>query len=301
MRKQFADGIAGPPWHRSAIDSSSAGTASAPDRIASIPIDRTRSLDPQTKGEAMKSKLSRRNLLKGAALVGSVVPLAKAGITQARSISGEMPWSEGANDAPDGARGNGYRFFTPAEAAFIEAAVARLIPSDDLGPGAIEAHVPFFIDRQLAGKYGRGQTWYMQGPWADGSDTQGYQSRLGPADYYRAAIKAIEAHAQKALGGKSFAQLTPQQQDDLLRQLEDGKIELDGVSAKEFFTLLWQNTQEGFFSDPIYGGNRDMVGWKMIGFPGARYDYREFVAHNGKRIELSPVGLKGRPGWNPHG
>jgi hypothetical protein len=71
----------------------------------------------------------------------------------------------------------------------------------------------------------------------------------------------------------------------------------DGVKAKAFFELLLQNTPEGFFSDPIYGGNRDMVGWKLIGFPGARYDYRPYVDKHGAQLDLPPVGLKGRPGW----
>lgn len=248
----------------------------------------------------MSSKLSRRKLLTGAALVGSVAPLAAAGLTQARVVQGEMPWHEGAENAPEGASGGGYRFFTDAEAAFIHAAVGRLIPSDDLGPGAIEANVPFFLDRQLGGAYGRAQTWYMQGPWSAGLSTQGYQSRMTPAQLYRAAIKAIDDHATRQMGGKTFAQLDAKAQDDLLHGLEGGKIELPGVSAAQFFSLLWQNTVEGFFSDPIYGGNRDMVGWKLIGFPGARYDYREYLHHNGKRVELPPVALKGRPGWDPH-
>lgn len=248
----------------------------------------------------MSSKLSRRKLLTGAALVGAAAPLAAAGIGQARTVQGEVPWHEGANNAPEGASGAGWRFFTAAEAAFITAAVGRLIPKDDLGPGAVEANVPYFLDRQLAGAYGRAQSWYMQGPWDDGLSTQGYQSRLTPAQLYRAAIKAIDDHAGKSASGKSFAQLDAKVQDDMLHGLEDGKVELQGVSGKQFFTLLLQNTIEGFFSDPIYGGNRDMAGWKLIGFPGARYDYRDHLHHNGKRVALPPVGLKGRPGWDPH-
>ena len=96
--------------------------------------------------------------------------------------------------------------------------------------------------------------------------------------------------------GQTFAQLDAGKQDQLLKQLETGKIDLAGVSAQGFFALLWQNTVEGFFCDPIYGGNRDMVGWKLIGFPGARYDYRDFVGHNGRRLNFDPVGIKGRPG-----
>jgi gluconate 2-dehydrogenase gamma chain len=58
-----------------------------------------------------------------------------------------------------------------------------------------------------------------------------------------------------------------------------------------------QNTVEGFFSDPLYGGNKDMAGWKLIGFPGARYDYRPYVSRHGEKLDLEPVGIMGRSGW----
>jgi len=69
------------------------------------------------------------------------------------------------------------------------------------------------------------------------------------------------------------------------------------VSGQAFFDFLLQNTIEGFFWDPIYGGNRDMVGWKLIGFPGARYDYRPYVKKHNQRLDLAPVSIAGRPGW----
>ncbi len=186
-----------------------------------------------------------------------------------------------------------YIFFAPAEASFVNAAVARLIPADALGPGAPEAGVPVFIDRQLAGPFGDAVDWYMGGPWADGTEEQGYQSRLTPAGVYRAAISAIDAHTQRTFG-KAFAALTAAQQDDLLHALEDGKLELSGVSAATFFKLLWNNTQEGFFADPIYEGNRGFAGWNLIGYPGPRYNYVGAIRHYGERYPLPTVGLMGR-------
>ena len=85
----------------------------------------------------------------------------------------------------------------------------------------------------------------------------------------------------------------------MLRGLETGDIKLDKVKSKSFFEMLLQNTIEGFFSDPIYGGNRDMIGWKLIGFPGAHYDYRSYVKNHNERLSLAPVGIMGRPGWSP--
>ena len=84
----------------------------------------------------------------------------------------------------------------------------------------------------------------------------------------------------------------------MLKGLESGEIKLDGgVDSKSFFAMLLQNTKEGYFSDPIYGGNKDMAAWKMIGFPGAHYDYKEWVTRHGERVPYPPVGFKGRPGW----
>ena len=85
----------------------------------------------------------------------------------------------------------------------------------------------------------------------------------------------------------------------MLKGIEGGDVKLKDVDGKAFFTLFLQNTIEGFFSDPIYGGNRDMVGWKLLGFPGARYDYRPYVKKHNQKLGLAPVGIKGRPGWTP--
>jgi gluconate 2-dehydrogenase gamma chain len=236
-------------------------------------------------------KLSRRGLL----AVAASVPLAPA---TAATIRGDMPWREGAADAPASPGGRGYIFFTGAEAAFIEAVVGRLIPRDDLGAGAVEAGVPTFIDRQLAGEFGRGARWYMQGPWGSGEKTQGYQTRLTPAGIYRAAIRAIDAQVSHEGKAATFAKLAAADQDEFLKRLEKGAVQLSGVDAATFFDMLLQNTIEGFWSDPIYGGNRDMVGWKLIGFPGARYDHSPYVSQHGARYPLPPVGLKGRPDWS---
>ena len=245
---------------------------------------------------ARRVDLSRRQLLSVGVLVGSTVALDRA---QARSISGEVPWQPDEANKPDIARPGPSQFLRPEEGEFIDAAVSRLIPKDDLGPGAKEAGVTTFIDRQLAGPYGKGADWYMQGPWAHGTPTQGYQSRRGPAELYRAAIKAIDDYCAGKYGGKKFAALTPDQQDAVLKGVEGGDIKLKDVDGKTFFTLFLQNTTEGFFSDPIYGGNRDMAGWKLLGFPGARYDYRPYVKKHNQKLGLAPVGIKGRPKWTP--
>jgi gluconate 2-dehydrogenase gamma chain len=187
-------------------------------------------------------------------------------------------------------------FFNDSEHRFIEAATARLIPSDGDGMGAKEAAVSVFIDRQLAGAYGRADTWYMQGPWQKGIEQQGYQLKYSPAELYRIAIRNIDAYCQRSYGNKNFADLSPGDQDQVLHGLEHGDIELADVSSKTFFTVLWKNTQEGFLSDPMYGGNRNFVGWKLIGFPGPRYNYVEEITQYGKPYTLPTVGILGRDG-----
>lgn len=186
-------------------------------------------------------------------------------------------------------------FFTAKEWAFVQAAVARLIPADDLGPGALEAGAPEFIDRQMQTAYARGGLWYMQGPFAaDAAPEMGYQSRLVPQDVYRLGIAAVDRWTGQQQG-KPFAQLTPAQQDEALKALESGDAPLDGVPAKLFFAQLLQNTKEGFYCDPLHGGNKELVGWKLVNFPGARADFMDWVERD-ERYPLPPVSIRGERG-----
>ncbi|HZZ35865.1 MAG TPA: gluconate 2-dehydrogenase subunit 3 family protein [Caulobacteraceae bacterium] len=239
--------------------------------------------------------ITRRSALISGAAASSAVALAPP--TIAETLNRRLPWAPGLADRPDRLDDRpGYIFFSAEEAAFVEAAVARLIPKDDLGPGALEAGVPRFIDRQLAGPYGQGDHFYLHTPMPKGEATQGWQMG-SPGEVYRAAIREVDRWTLDAKG-KPFAQLAPSDQDEALGELESGKAPLKaGPPAKAFFDLLLQNTLEGFFADPLYGGNRDMVAWRLIGFPGARYDYREFVALHGQPYPLPPVGLMGRREW----
>ena len=89
------------------------------------------------------------------------------------------------------------------------------------------------------------------------------------------------------------------EKDELLKGLESEKIKLDGVDGKAFFQQAVTDIQMGFFADPIYGGNRDMVSWKMIGFPGARYNYLDWIERHNEPYPLPPVSLAGRAEWTP--
>jgi gluconate 2-dehydrogenase gamma chain len=214
--------------------------------------------------------------------------LKAAGAVPAAAVAAPLRFE--ANPAAPGRTG----YLSAEETAFVDAAVARLIPADDLGPGAKEAGVTTFIDRQLAGPYGRAQTWYMRGPWREGTEQQGYQLKLSPAQVYRAAIKEVDAYCRKNYSGKPLAQLDAAAQDKVLEALEKGDLAFESVPAKTFFDMLWSNTQEGFLADPMYGGNRGFVGWKLIGFPGPRYNYVTEIAEFGKRYTQPTVGILGR-------
>jgi gluconate 2-dehydrogenase gamma chain len=192
-----------------------------------------------------------------------------------------------------------HAFLTAPEAAFLEAAVARLVPADDLGPGALEAGAVRYIDRQLAGAWGAGARLYKSGPWMDGKATQGYQLPFTPAQLFRHAMRAIDRDLA-ARGG--FAKLAAAEQDIYLRRLEKGEVKLEPVPAKTFFEQLLQATREGFFADPAYGGNQDMAGWRLVGFPGAYANYYDTVDRWNVPFEGGPIAM-GDPhaGHGTHG
>jgi gluconate 2-dehydrogenase gamma chain len=184
-----------------------------------------------------------------------------------------------------------FAYLTQPEIRFLDAAVARLIPADELGPGAKEADVTCFIDRQLVSVWGTHGRNYRMGPWQEGTPQQGFQSRLTPQEIYRAAIREIDRHCTRQYD-KVFAFLTAAQQDEVLHALEDGKIELECIASRVFFDLLWRNTVEGFFSDPLYGGNRDKIGWKLIGFPGvASSTYNDYIHQHNVPYRVEPVSI----------
>jgi len=169
------------------------------------------------------------------------------------------------------------------------AAVDRLIPPDERWPGAAEADVVNYIDLQMAGPWGKGELLYRHGPFRRGTPSQGYQLEYTPAELFRRSMAAIHSHFSAQ--GKSFDQLPPAQKDAYLTNLEKGGIDLDGVPSNTFFDFLLKHTVEGFFSDPIYGGNKNKISWKMIGFPGAYSDYYDLIDKHGVELRREPMGI----------
>ena len=174
------------------------------------------------------------------------------------------------------------RFFTAAEARVVEAACARIFPSDDSGPGAKEAGVVIFIDRQLAGPYGRDKYRYTKPPFVESMPEHGYQGKKNPREVYREGIAQLG----------NFVALTPAEQDQKLRAIE----------KTTFFVMLRRHTIEGMFSDPMHGGNAGLIGWQLIGFPGPLMSYRDEIdqAH-GQPWRRKPQSLAQITGRNVKG
>jgi gluconate 2-dehydrogenase gamma chain len=238
--------------------------------------------------------MRRRDLLTGTALL-----LVDGNLPRSTEVSGQLPWHPGSTAAPQPVKQGPWVFFTEAEAATIGAIANRIIPADPQTPGGRDAGCVVFIDRQLAGPYGQHEGLYVSGPFNKGVKQQGPQTAQTPRELYRKGIEALDRYASSAAGGKPFAQLPADRQDEILHGLESSTAKLEGVDASTFFEQLLKDIQQGFFADPIYGGNHDMCAWKMIGFPGARYDYTDWVSRHNERYPHPPVSIAGRADWNP--
>jgi gluconate 2-dehydrogenase gamma chain len=220
-------------------------------------------------------KVTRRSFV---AAVGAATAVPAAALLSPAAHAAERPGTE-----------TTYLFFNAAEALFIEAACERLIPADESGPGALGAGVPNYLDKQLGGAWGAGERLYRSGPWQPGTPTQGYQLPFTPAELFHVSLQAV--NRDLAAHGMLFNEMPGEAQDEYLKSLESGARDLDGVPSAVFFDMLLKMSVEGFFSDPVYGGNRNMAAWRMIGFPGAYADYFEAVDRRGMRFEREPMSL----------
>jgi gluconate 2-dehydrogenase gamma chain len=224
--------------------------------------------------------IPRRTFLTGAGVAGAAaatlsVPLAEPAKAQ------QAPAADPRSEQP--------LILNPTENAFIQAAVDTFIPADALSPSGTDCGIAVFIDRELAGAYGRGARLYRSGPFFKGKPEHGYQLPLTPYEFFRAGIADANAWTRKSFG-KEFDRLTPAQRDEALKAMDAGKAEF--TNAKMFFEQLYAMTMEGFFADPIYGGNRDKVSWKMIGYPGLPAAYGSHAAeYRGKKLNLEPKSI----------
>jgi gluconate 2-dehydrogenase gamma chain len=146
--------------------------------------------------------------------------------------------------------------------------VTTMCPADDLTPDGVACGLATFIDRQLAGGFGNAERLYMAGPWQPGKPEQGYQLAFDPAGFFRAGLSAVQA-ACVAASKVKLEQLAPAQCDAFLQALGQGKYTDPRIPLAQWFNeLVLPLFEQACFADPVYGGNRGKVFWKMVGYPG---------------------------------
>lgn len=190
------------------------------------------------------------------------------------------------------------QFFTRHQDFLVlMAATEQIYPEDEHGPGAIKLGVPSYIDKQLAGRWGINGRDYRHGPYTavlDESDQSagpaGEQSILDRGDIFIHGLRKLDEESQKRFS-TTFDKAEEDQQIQILQDFDDDKVKMNGLAASEFFALLIQSTLEGAYSDPLYGGNRNMEGWKMKEFPGAQTSYAGYIDQD-EFIKLQPISLR---------
>jgi len=217
----------------------------------------------------MTTTYSRRAILQQIGLAGFAAATGTAGsIEHAFAQADSRPWY----------------FLTATEARWLAAACDVLIPEDDF-PSASQAGVVDYIDLQLATDYGNGHGLYLQGPFPKGTPEQGYQLPLTPAELIR---QGIEDHIKS---GPALFDLAPEARQSSIQALSENDGDLGTVPASTFFNELLSLTNEGYFADPIYLGNANYAGWKMVGFPGAHAYYLERVDAFNRPYVKPPMGI----------
>ncbi|WP_413376509.1 gluconate 2-dehydrogenase subunit 3 family protein [Alkalihalobacillus sp. 1P02AB] len=248
-------------------------------------------------GKEPKSTMSRRRFIRNSGLVagGLVGGGVIGGLIGANTRTGEQAVNPETGGAQTGKVINFQQaplYFSNMERfAVLEAACERIFPEDQNGPGAISLGVPFFIDHQLAGAWGYNAKEYMQGPFYPGSEFQGYQTALLRHEVFDEGITAIETYSHTHYDGAKFVDLDDEQKDDVLSQFADGEVEMHGVTSTTFFRLLRAATLEGVYADPAYGGNKNMQGWRMKGFPGHQMSFLNQIESE-EFIEIEPNSLR---------
>src|SRR5580765_3700144 len=188
---------------------------------------------------------SRRELLKGASVVGAAAVASPVDLFTPAAAASDV--ESAAAQAPAARAREAFETLNSGEADLLEAIVARLVPSDALGPGAKEARAAHYIDRALGG------------------------ALSGSKAAYTAGLSALDRYA-RASRGKGFLELSAADKDSVLMDCESGTA-TPGIfagSSGQFFSMVLNHTRQGMFGDPYYGGNANFVGWDLLGYPGVR-------------------------------
>lgn len=291
-------------------------------------------MSAKTRRAMMRAQISRRSFLASTGGVGALItqtataqgtpeasPMASPVGTPPPPPVADIPWTEiaGPPHPPGEPFPSGFQALTEEEAAVIEALTARILPGTPDDPGAREAGVVYYIDLVLSNNQGINESVYLAGPqaqayegdqppddiegvvWvhADEISRYGYQSALTPLRIVRRGVAAVEDHARQHFGS-GVVELGEVDQDEIIWSLLRDEVEGfdETMNGPSFFLTLRRYTSEGMFSDPAYGGNRNMVGWSLVGFPGAQRAYapEEMLIEGPPR---EPMSLASLPHFNP--
>jgi gluconate 2-dehydrogenase gamma chain len=229
-----------------------------------------------------EKEVPRRSFLKGAGAAGAATVLA-SGLT---ACSEEKAVATAPSPAPEPRL-----TLTATEADFLSAAYDTIIPADALSPSGTDCGCVAYIDRQLAGAWGGGARMYRNGPFFQGKPEYGYQLPLTPREFFAAGIAAANAWSTRTYG-KTFDRLTPADRAAALTAMEQGKAEFANFDSKLFFEAVLQSAMEGFFADPMYGGNKNKVSWRMVGYPGLPATWASKAEeYRGKKVTIEPQSI----------
>jgi gluconate 2-dehydrogenase gamma chain len=222
-----------------------------------------------------KQATPRRTFLLQAAGLAGAGTLSSAGVSAVQTAT--------AAAVPDTPTPVPYQSLSPNEATFIEALVDVLCPADEYSPRGVDCGLATYIDRQLAGPYGKGDGRYQHGPFRDGKPEFGLQGPLTPEQFCKAGIAAANGACMRDRG-KTFDQLAPADADEFLKAVQADHVHNDGISLALWFNeVVYRLFVEACFADPMYGGNRNAVFWKMIGYPGLPANHAlDMVRYRGK-------------------
>ncbi len=229
---------------------------------------RPKANDDQAKGMSRRQFLIRSGYTVGGAVLGGVLGYLLPKPEEAAPPAAPAPEQDDLRQA--------LMFFNQEQFAIAQAATERIFPADDTGPGAKELGVAFFIDHQLAGEWGFNARDYMQGPFFVGEKVQGYQGRLRRRDIFQIGLREMQNYSQSKYG-KNFVNLSEEEQDAVLAAFQNDEVQLTTISASGFFSMLRSSTLEGVYSDPVYGGNKNMGGWTMRSYPGSQMSYTQIM------------------------
>jgi gluconate 2-dehydrogenase gamma chain len=242
----------------------------------------------------LNNKVGRRDFLLGVAVATGAISLPSPPLHAAVGVAGLSTIIQSSSAHAEQSLGGtparnlplpeaGYQSLGAEEAGFVEALVNVMCPADAFTPAGVDCGLAVYIDRQLAGGFGKGERLYSHGPWKPGKAQHGYQLPLTPEQFFKAGVASANKAAQRKFG-RDFTELRPDEVDAFLHDIAGNKVEDSGLSLSAWFNeLVYPLFVQACFADPIYGGNVGKVFWKMIGYPGLPATHAEdMVQFRGK-------------------